>query len=74
MLSLESWEEKTQLSDVQKQTVHDLQEACIDLPLPSSWVTHSLLYDVCNSSCKVCQQMDPFTHSHTPTETEPVHR
>ncbi|KAG0934174.1 hypothetical protein G6F57_009357 [Rhizopus arrhizus] len=48
MLSLESWEEKTQLSDVQKQTVHDLQEACIDLPLPSSWYvnkwTHSPIH------------------------------
>ncbi|ORE04923.1 Sec34-domain-containing protein [Rhizopus microsporus var. microsporus] len=37
MISLEEWEEKTKLTEVQKQAVHDIQEACLDLPLPSSW-------------------------------------
>lgn len=41
MISLEEWEEKTKLTEVQKQAVHDIQEACLDLPLPSSWVNNS---------------------------------
>ncbi|CAO3685786.1 unnamed protein product [Rhizopus stolonifer] len=42
MISLEEWEEKTKLSDNQKQTVHDLQEACMDSPLTlSSWYNPS---------------------------------
>jgi hypothetical protein len=37
-ISLEEWEEKTQLSEKEKQSVFELQEACVELPLPSNWV------------------------------------
>ncbi|KAI8890745.1 Sec34-domain-containing protein [Backusella circina FSU 941] len=36
-ISLEEWEEKTQLSEKEKQSVFELQEACVELPLPSNW-------------------------------------
>ncbi|KAI8068296.1 Sec34-like family-domain-containing protein [Gongronella butleri] len=36
-VSLEEWEERTQLNEKQLQSVHQVKEACKDLPLPSSW-------------------------------------
>jgi hypothetical protein len=39
-ISLEEWEEKTKLSDKEKQSVQDLQDACAELPLPSNWVSY----------------------------------
>ncbi|ORX59004.1 Sec34-domain-containing protein [Hesseltinella vesiculosa] len=36
-ISLEEWEEKTQLSEKQLASVQDIKDACLDLPLPSSW-------------------------------------
>lgn len=38
-ISLEEWEEKTKLTDKEKKSVYDLQDACTELPLPSNWVT-----------------------------------
>ena len=37
-ISLEEWEEKTKLTEKEKQSVFDLQDACAELPLPSNWV------------------------------------
>ncbi|KAI8330814.1 Sec34-like family-domain-containing protein [Choanephora cucurbitarum] len=36
-ISLEEWEEKTKLTEKEKQSVFDLQDACTELPLPSNW-------------------------------------
>ncbi|CAO0796441.1 unnamed protein product [Mucor circinelloides] len=36
-ISLEEWEEKTKLTEKEKQSVYDLQDACTELPLPSNW-------------------------------------
>ncbi|CAG8605864.1 6772_t:CDS:1, partial [Racocetra fulgida] len=33
-ITLEEWESKTQLTEIQKQSVLELQEACAELPLP----------------------------------------
>lgn len=35
-MTLEEWESKTQLTDTQKQSVLELQEACAELPLPDN--------------------------------------
>jgi hypothetical protein len=35
-ISLEEWEIKTQLSESQRQSVLELQDACAELPLPES--------------------------------------
>lgn len=40
-ISLEEWEEKTKLTEKEKQSVYDLQDACTELPLPSNWVRTS---------------------------------
>ncbi|KAI9314096.1 Sec34-like family-domain-containing protein [Dichotomocladium elegans] len=40
-ISLEDWEEKTQLSENELQSVYDLQDACAELPLPSNWTSSS---------------------------------
>ncbi|KAI8978061.1 Sec34-like family-domain-containing protein [Pilobolus umbonatus] len=36
-ISLEEWEEKTRLTEQEKQTVYDIQDACTELPLPPHW-------------------------------------
>ncbi|CAO3632753.1 unnamed protein product [Cunninghamella echinulata] len=36
-ISLEDWEEKTQLNEKQLQSVYEVKETCTELPLPSSW-------------------------------------
>lgn len=43
-ISLEEWEEKTKLTDKEKQSVYDLQGACAELPLPSNWVKQRRLH------------------------------
>lgn len=45
-ISLEEWEEKTQLSETELQSVYDLQGYCAELPWPSSWVKpeHTLYF------------------------------
>ncbi|KAI8367627.1 Sec34-like family-domain-containing protein [Radiomyces spectabilis] len=43
-ISLEEWEEKTQLDDKQQQSVYQLQEACLELPLPSHWLFNDRLH------------------------------
>lgn len=42
-ISLEEWEEKTKLSEKEKRSVYDLQDACAELPLPANWVKSYLL-------------------------------
>lgn len=42
-ISLEEWEEKTKLTEKEKQSVYDLQDACAELPLPSNWVRTSYI-------------------------------
>ena len=37
-ISLEQWEQKTQLTETELQSVYDLQDACEELPLPTNWV------------------------------------
>jgi hypothetical protein len=32
--SLEEWEEKTRLSELERQSVFELQDSCTELPLP----------------------------------------
>lgn len=44
-ISLEDWEEKTQLGENELQSVYDLQEACAELPLPAGWVKYILYHD-----------------------------
>ncbi|CAJ0911558.1 16754_t:CDS:2, partial [Entrophospora sp. SA101] len=38
-ISLEEWEIKTQLSEAQRQSVLELQDACAELPLPEGLLT-----------------------------------
>ncbi|CAG8451846.1 10392_t:CDS:10 [Dentiscutata heterogama] len=38
-ITLEEWESKTQLTEVQKQSVLELQEACAELPLPDGFLS-----------------------------------
>ncbi|KAI8137696.1 Sec34-like family-domain-containing protein [Fennellomyces sp. T-0311] len=40
-ISLEDWEDKTQLTETELQGVYDLQDACEELPLPSNWISSS---------------------------------
>ncbi|CAG8436571.1 4543_t:CDS:2, partial [Scutellospora calospora] len=37
-ITLEEWESKTQLTEIQKQSVLELQEACAELPLPDGFL------------------------------------
>ncbi|KAL1927436.1 hypothetical protein VTP01DRAFT_3673 [Rhizomucor pusillus] len=39
-ISLEEWEEKTQLTEDELRGVYELQDACSELPLPSNWLTN----------------------------------
>ncbi|KAL0135965.1 Sec34-like family-domain-containing protein [Mucor lusitanicus] len=43
-ISLEEWEEKTKLTEKEKQSVYDLQDACTELPLPSNWYLNDKLF------------------------------
>ncbi|RIB08130.1 Sec34-like family-domain-containing protein [Gigaspora rosea] len=38
-ITLEEWESKTQLTELQKQSVLELQEACAELPLPDGFLS-----------------------------------
>ncbi|KAI7847278.1 Sec34-like family-domain-containing protein [Circinella umbellata] len=40
-ISLEQWEQKTQLTETELQSVYDLQDACEELPLPTNWISSS---------------------------------
>ncbi|ORZ02713.1 Sec34-like family-domain-containing protein [Syncephalastrum racemosum] len=41
-ISLEEWEEKTQLGENELQSIYELQEACAELPLPAGWSADKL--------------------------------
>ncbi|RUS30632.1 Sec34-like family-domain-containing protein [Jimgerdemannia flammicorona] len=60
-MTLEEWESKTQLTDAQKQTVLEIQDACAELPLPDAF-----LEDKVNSPTpylRTTRSPDPATQS-----------
>lgn len=57
-ISLEDWEEKTQLTDHELQGVYELQEACSELPLPSNWVCCRRLWLTVKCHALICLVAD----------------
>ena len=51
-ISLEQWEQKTQLTETELQSVYDLQDACEELPLPTNWVKIIIIIQFFIRTCR----------------------